>query len=217
MLASIFLTQICSALAYAHGRGVIHRDINPTNIIVQRNDRLKILDFGLACPIGTEDFSNAGTAYYMAPEQIKGDPVDPRTDIYAMGIIAFEMVTDKQPFKDKRISALFDENLKRDILDPAEFIPDLPKELRQFILKASHSDPEQRYQNTDQALEALGPLIKEAVLTRNNLSVEKHNISTFFLIYKDEHQLPLNQLMDELRTKIHKLGVELKVADFRDV
>ena len=217
VLACKFLDQICRALTYAHERGIIHRDINPTNIIVQRNDRLKILDFGLACPIGTEDFSNAGTAYYMAPEQIQGDPVDPRTDIYALGICAYEMVTGKQPYKDKSIRALFDESFKRDILDPAELVPDLPNELRQFIIKASHPDPEQRFQDAHQALEALGPLINGTLVTRNNLSVEKRSISTLFLIYKDEHQLPLNQLMDEFSAKVQKLGVELKVADFRDI
>ena len=71
-LTANFLIQICSALAYAHRRGIIHRDINPSNIIVQPDDQIKILDFGLACPAGTKDFSNTGTAYYMAPEQIDG-------------------------------------------------------------------------------------------------------------------------------------------------
>jgi eukaryotic-like serine/threonine-protein kinase len=80
-LTARFLMQICSALAYAHGQGIVHRDINPTNIIVQPNDQVKVLDFGLACPTGTEDFSSLGTAYYMAPEQIEGDPVDGRTDV----------------------------------------------------------------------------------------------------------------------------------------
>ena len=86
-----YLLQICSALAYAHQHGIVHRDINPSNIIVQPNDQIKILDFGLACPAGTEDFSNTGTAYYMAPEQIDGGPVDQRTDIYALGITAYEI------------------------------------------------------------------------------------------------------------------------------
>lgn len=217
ILAADFLSQICTAFDYAHKQGIIHRDINPTNIIVQRNDRVKILDFGLACPVGTEDFGDAGTAHYMAPEQIRGDPVDPRTDIHSLGISAYEMVTGRRPFREDNLKALLNTRLNRDIPDPAEIVPDLPEELRQFILKAAHRDPEQRYRNAGQALEALSPLVKGLKVTKNNLSFEKHNMSTFFLIYKGEHQAALNQLLDEFSTKVQELGVELKVADFRDV
>ena len=215
-LVANFLVQICNALDYAHQRGIIHRDINPTNIIVQRNDRLKILDFGLACPPGTEDFGNTGTAHYIAPEQIQGDPVDPRTDIYAVGICAYEMVTGKKPFPEKDLQALLDLSLTSDIPDPADIVPDLPDELRRFILTASHRDPEQRYRNAGEAMEALYPLIREQGLAENNLSFEQVKMSTFFLIYKDEHQPELNQLMEEFGTKVQELGVELKIADFRD-
>ena len=215
-LVTDFLAQICTALDYAHGRGIIHRDINPTNIIVQRNDRLKILDFGLACPIGTEDFSNAGTACYMAPEQIQGEPVDPRTDIYSIGISSFEMVTGTKPFPEKDLKFLHSTSFNRKIPDPADIVPDLPIELSRFILKATQPDPEQRYQDASQALEDLRPMIKEPGVTENNLSFEKRKMSTFFLIYKDVDQLALNQLMDEFSNKVQKLGVELKVADFRD-
>lgn len=216
LLAADFLTQICSALDYAHQHGIIHRDVNPTNIIVQRNDRLKILDFGLACPVGTEDFGNSGTANYIAPEQIKGDPVDPRADIYAVGISAYEMVTGKKPFPEKDLQTLLNMSLNRDIPDPADTVPDLPDELRRFILKAAHRDPDKRYRNAGQALEALRPLVKDRGVTKKNLSFEQHKMSTIFLIYKDEHQPELNRLMEAFSAKVHELGVELKVADFRD-
>jgi serine/threonine protein kinase len=216
-LVTDFLAQICTALDYAHERGIIHRDINPTNIIIQRNDRLKILDFGLACPIGTEDFSNAGTACYMAPEQVQGDPVSPRTDIYSLGISAFEMVTGTKPFSEKDLKFLHSTSYNRKIPDPADFVPDLPKELSRFILKATQPDPEQRYQDAGQAMAGLRPLIKDPGVTKNNLFFEKRKMSTFFLIYKDEEKLALNQLMDEFSNKVQKLGIELKVADFRDV
>ena len=218
LLATDFLIQVCEALRYAHERKIIHRDINPTNIIVQQNDRLKILDFGLACPVGTEDFSNAGTAYYMAPEQIQGEPVDPRTDIYALGITAYEMVTGKKPFSTNDLRALLDMNLNQDVPDPAEVVPNLPEALRLFILRAGRWDPAQRYQNAYQAIEALRPLAKKSKhVSQNNFTFEKRKVSTIFLAYKEEQQLALNRLIDEFSAKAQTLGVTLKIADFRDL
>ena len=205
------------ALDYAHQRGIIHRDINPTNVIVQRTDQLKILDFGLACPVGTEDFANTGTAYYMAPEQIQGEPVGPWTDIYAVGISAYEMVTGKKPFVAKDLKTLLDFNINKNIPDPADIVPHLPNELRSFIIKAAQRDPEKRYRNAMQAMETLRPLVKDIRMTRNNLTFEKRKMSTFFLIYNDKDQFALNQLMDEFSHKVQRLGVELKIADFRDI
>jgi len=216
LLAADFLVQICEALGYAHDRKIIHRDINPTNIIIQQNDRLKILDFGLACPVGTEDFSNAGTAHYMAPEQIQGKPVDPRTDIYALGITAYEMITGKKAFSEKDINGLMTMQIKKEVPDPANIVPNIPDQLRRFILKASHLDPNQRYQNTNQALKDLYPLIKDQPETHNTLSFANHKMSMLFLTYNEEHQSALNRLMDDFSNKVQKLGITLKVSDFRD-
>ena len=178
---------------------------------------MKILDFGLTCPVGTKDFSNAGTAYYMAPEQIQGEPVDPRTDVYALGITAYEMVTGEKAFSEIDIKGVLTMRIEKEIPDPTAVVPTLPDELRGFILKAAHRDPNQRYQNAGQALKVLRPLVKERMVTQNNLSFENHKMSTFFLIYKEEHQFALNRLMDEFGNRVQILGVELKVADFRDV
>jgi len=172
-LTANFLIQICSALAYAHQHGIVHRDINPSNIIVQPNDHVKILDFGLACLAGTEDFSNTGTAYYMAPEQIDGRPVDQRTDIYALGITAYEMLTGRRPFPEDNAKALLDMHLTRDVTDPGHIIPDIPDELRGFILNSARCDPDQRYQDMDQAMAVLRPLAQDNRLPRNGLTIEK--------------------------------------------
>jgi tRNA A-37 threonylcarbamoyl transferase component Bud32 len=151
-LAVHFLTQICSGLQYAHRRGIIHRDINSSNVIIRRHDRLKILDFGLACPIGTKDFSSLGTIAYMAPEQIENDPMDQRTDIYAVGITAFEMVVGNRPFPEDDVQALVHMHLTHDIPDPAASAPDLPQDLQRFITKACQRDPNNRYGDMAQAL-----------------------------------------------------------------
>ncbi|MDB4444313.1 protein kinase [bacterium] len=158
-----FLVQICSGLAYAHQQGILHQDINPTNIFVQPEDRIKILDFGLACPPGTDDRSIFdGTIHYMAPEQIKCAPVDERTDIYALGITAYEMVAGRTPLEENRVKAIMDMHLNRDVPDPGKVVPGLPEALRRFIVKACQRDPSQRYQDIGQALEDLQPLARKS-------------------------------------------------------
>ena len=146
------LIQICSGLQYVHQRGIIHRDVNPSNIIIRPDDRLKILDFGLACPIGTRDFSSLGTIAYMAPEQLEGDPMDQRTDVYAVGITAYEMVVGHRPFPEDDVRSLADLHLTCDIPDPAASAPDLPRDLVQFIMKACQRNPDRRYGDMEQAL-----------------------------------------------------------------
>jgi tRNA A-37 threonylcarbamoyl transferase component Bud32 len=211
-----YLIQICSGLDYAHKQDIIHRDINTTNIFVRRDDRIKILDFGLACPIGTEDITSFGTAFYMAPEQIRSEPLDQRTDIYALGITAFEMVTGKKPFQQGDLRRLLDIHLTCDIPDPGDMMPNLPDGLRRFILKACSRDPLERYQTAGQALSALQDIAKDFGLKQKYLPPEQRKMSTVFLMYRDEQQLELNRLMEEFGNKARQLGVEVKVADFRD-
>lgn len=215
-LAVHFLSQICAALSYAHGKHIIHRDINPSNMIVKTNDQLKILDFGLSCPVGTEDFGNTGTAFYMAPEQIEGDPVDSRTDIYAMGICAFEMVTGIKPYRHADLNTLLRMHLQGNLPDPAEFNPDIPESLRRFISKAAHRDPRQRYLSAGQALEALRPLRERYQTFYSEQEPEKRKMTGVYFFYSDEHELSLTQLMEDFYARAEALGVEVRVAEFKD-
>ena len=157
-LAVHYLIQICSGLEYAHSRGIIHRDINSSNIVIQRDEHLKILDFGLACPIGTQDFSSLGTLAYMAPEQIQSDPMDQRTDIFAVGILAYEMLAGKRPFPENDLQALEEMHLNQDIPDPAASVADLPEGLQRFITKSCRRDPGRRYDDFKQAMADLKPV-----------------------------------------------------------
>ena len=213
-LAVNFLIQICSGLQYAHEKGIIHRDINPTNIFVQQNDRLKILDFGLSCPIGTEDFASFGTMAYMAPEQINSEPMDQRTDIYALGVTAFEMLAGTKPFPETDPQKLIDLHLNCGIPDPAEVIPDIPERLRQFILKACQQSPEQRYQTVNEALEDLVHLADELGIVRKQPEEEKINMTSLCMVYNENQQPAVEQLIKTLRAQAKEFGIELKAADF---
>jgi serine/threonine protein kinase len=212
-LATDYLYQICSGLDYAHLQGIIHRDINTKNIIVQQDDRLKILDFGLACPMGTEDFSSLGTLMYMAPEQINSDPLDQRTDIYALGIMAYEMVVGKRPFPEDDVKVLTRLHQTRNIPDPAEKVPDLPEALRKFILKAGKCDPDQRFQNIVEAQDAIRPLTPGPVSGRKKGVVEARKETTIFMSYGDDRQTEFKQLMEEFSARARKLGGKLKISD----
>jgi len=210
-LAAKYLVQICSALAHAHKRGIIHRDINPSNIMVQPDDQVKILDFGLACPSGTEDFSSLGTAYYMAPEQIEGDPLDPRTDIYALGITAFEMLTGRRPFEAESANATQDLHLTQEIADPGEIVSGIPDELKNFVLKAVRRDPEQRYQDMDQAMAAIQPLIQSAGFPKPALEKDEKQSVSLKLSYANIEQSALQQLMEDFKEGAAGMGITVDI------
>jgi CRP-like cAMP-binding protein len=216
-LAINFLMQLCSGLQYAHEKGIIHRDINPLNIFVQQNDRLKLLDFGLSCPIGTEDFASFGTMAYMAPEQIESEPMDQRTDIYAMGITAFEMLAGEKPFAETDAQKLIDLHMNCGIPDPGEVVPNIPGLLRRFIHKACQKDPDQRYQSATEALEALNHLADELGISSKRSVDEKKNMTSLFMVYREKQQPAVRQLMESLKTQAKELGIDLKSADLSDL
>jgi serine/threonine protein kinase len=215
-LTAKYLIQICSALAYAHRCGIVHRDINPSNIMVQPDDNVKILDFGLACPLGTEDFSSLGTAYYMAPEQIEGLPLDPRTDIYALGITAFEMVTGKRPFPEENTEAMLNLHLTQDITDPGQIISEIPDELREFILKAVRCDPDQRYQDIEQAMAVLKPLAQDDRLPKRESTVDNKKSASIFFTYADENESALQQLVNRFKSDAKALGIDVNIVHKQD-
>jgi len=153
----------------------------------------------------------------MAPEQIDGEPVDPRTDIYALGITAFEMVTGRQPFPEDNVKKLFDLHLTRDIMDPGELNPAIPQELQRFILKCARCDPNQRYQNMNQAMAALQPLVHDLRSADDSLRTEKRKTSSLFFSYTDTNQQELTRLVEVFKAKARELGVDVSMTDNQDL
>jgi predicted Ser/Thr protein kinase len=131
------LLDVCAGLSYAHGQGIVHQDIKPANLFVQPDGRVKIVDFGLACSPGTAHPSLKGTFGYMSPEQIRGEDVDERTDIYSLGITAYEMITGRRPYSRGSVAEVLSAQLTEDIPDPNPWAPDLPTELRHFLARST--------------------------------------------------------------------------------
>lgn len=212
-----YLIQISSGLAYAHERGVVHQDIKPANIFIQHDDQVKILDFGVACPIATENIDFPGTPYYMSPEQIEMESVDERSDIYSLGLLAYEMVTGQRPYPDDDLVRLEELHATEDIPDPRNSDPDIPEELRQFILKACSRDREKRYRNIQEVLAQVQPLKEKYGPGKKDISRGKRKMTSLILFSNEADQPALNLLLEEFSLKAQALGITLKAADFSDI
>ncbi len=149
-----YALQICDALEYAHNIGVIHRDLKPANIMITPEGEIKITDFGIAKIISTEEVTKAGTAIigtplYMAPEQILGGKIDPRTDIYALGILMYEMLSGKPPFYQGNVE------YHHVHTEPAPLPDRVSPKLRAIVERCIKKKPEERFQNVKELIAAL--------------------------------------------------------------
>ena len=149
------LIDICKGLSVAHQINVVHRDIKPANILVNKEDIVKVVDFGLAAAASeggsessriTKSGVLVGTPTYMAPEQVRGRTIDTRTDIYSLGIVMYEMYTGQPPYKDKDHMATLFKHVEGKAQPAKEKNPEISEELNRIIMKAIHVDPVQRYQ-----------------------------------------------------------------------
>ena len=154
--------QIAGGLHAAHSKGIVHRDVKSTNIMVTTSGRAKILDFGLAkflpreateattCEAQTKVGTPIGTWSYMSPEQTRGEEVDARTDLFSFGVVLYEMATGGLPFETESLPALLDGILNKAPLAPTALNPDLPAELEPIIAKALEKDRRLRYQTASE-------------------------------------------------------------------
>src|SRR6266568_3017092 len=159
--ASRIFTQLASALSYAHDNGIIHRDVKPVNVLMDRSGRPILSDFGIAKVLAgskalTRQGAGVGTPEYMSPEQCQGGPVDARADIYALGVMLFEALTGRLPFLGDNYPALAHSHIYEPPPHPLALNPALDPAVAQIILTAMMKNPQQRYQRASEMGEALG-------------------------------------------------------------
>ena len=142
---------ICEALEYIHSKGVVHRDLKPENIMVDANDHVKLIDFGIAGSVGMRRLTFAkltqamGTPDYISPEQVKSKRGDARSDIYALGVMLYEMLTGEVPFHGPNAFAIMNDRLLNNPVPPRELNPEISPQLQEIIYRAIERKPENRY------------------------------------------------------------------------
>ena len=153
------LEQTCSALQFAHERNIVHRDIKPANLMLTADDTVKVTDFGTAkiLQFGTvQQTTNVmGTPSYMSPEQVKGRPVDGRSDIFSLGVVLYEILTGEKPFPGQSITTVIYKIVNEDPIPPRQLNPSIHPGLNEIVMRALAKEPEVRYQSCRELQEDL--------------------------------------------------------------
>ena len=169
--------QISDALDEAHRAGIVHRDIKPSNILLCPDRRIMVTDFGIAKAGEDTDLTVTGTllgtAKYLAPEQVTGDPVDPRADLYSLGVLLFETLTGRAPFQADTDAATALARLHQDPPNVSTFQPDVPSDLDQIVNKLMSRDPDGRFANAQDLHAALSGVRPEYVHPNQTLVLDR--------------------------------------------
>lgn len=172
------MKQLCSAISEAHSRGIIHRDIKPQNVIVKADGSIKILDFGIATAKGSMQLTQAnnvmGSVHYLAPELAKGEAASPQSDIYALGIVLYEMLAGDVPFKADQAVQIALKHMREPMPDVRLINASVPQSIANVITRATAKDPNNRYGSCREMLQDISTCLRPERLNERKLVLHKN-------------------------------------------
>ena len=171
------MKQLCSAISEAHSRGIIHRDIKPQNVIVKADGSIKILDFGIATAKGSMQLTQAnnvmGSVHYLAPELAKGEAASPQSDIYALGIVLYEMLAGDVPFKADQAVQIALKHMREPMPDVRLINASVPQSIANVITRATAKDPNNRYGSCREMLQDISTCLRPERLNERKLGLHE--------------------------------------------
>lgn len=191
------IVQVAWALAYIHSRGIIHHDVNTSNIMIAKDDfsQVKLMDFGLARERSSRiEIMIRGTVEYMAPELVREVPIDHRVDLYSLGIVMYELATGQLPFKGDNKIACIKKHLEETPRPPQLINADVPIGMEKIILKLMEKDPNDRYVTADEVIQAIADITGEEIRSESQESMVSYVISSKLVGREREMAQLLNQL-----------------------
>ena len=202
-----YLVQLLQALAYLHRRGVFHRDLKPDNVMIDGDGVLRVLDFGLALVRNQKDPAQnvTGTLAYMAPETLRGDPTTTATDLYAVGVMAYEIFIGHHPFNTKDINILLSDVMNS---TPNFEGKDIHGDVVMIIQRLMMKDPNDRYQSAQEVINLLGKLVDEKVIGDSSAIRESFLQSADFV----GREFEIEQLTERLQKSINGEGQAILIA-----
>lgn len=172
------MKQLCSAVAEAHARGIIHRDIKPQNVILKADGSVKILDFGIATAKGSMQLTQAnnvmGSVHYLAPELAKGEQASPQSDIYALGIVLYEMLAGDVPFKADQAVQIALKHMREPMPDVRMVNTAVPQSVANIITRATAKDPDHRYRSAKEMLQDVSTCLRPERLNEKKLVLHEN-------------------------------------------
>jgi eukaryotic-like serine/threonine-protein kinase len=224
------IIAVCHGLSHAHHRGIVHRDIKPANIMVSKDGVVKIVDFGIAHIIATKETRTGqimGSVSYMAPEQVNGQPVDARTDIFSTGVVLYELFTYNHPFDGENMAATLMKIIHAAPPPLKNFVSDYPPELEAIIFKALAKNREERYHSAeDLALdlsqlqgrlkqEIIGKHLQEVSVLIEKAELLKAKEQLLQALKVDRQNTEANLLLREVQQRIQRAQIKEQVQQLR--
>ncbi len=214
------LIQIGQALHYAHQRGIVHRDIKPSNIMALNNGQVKIMDFGVAYAVDKSDIELkeeqlnivGGTPYYMSPEQINRSKVDSKSDLFSLGVVAYEFLTGKRPFTAKNRTSLYEKILRQDPTPIKELVSDIPDSVASIITVCLNKDPDLRLASCQAFADQLDEILNESFLESEGEAITQETINILkryresFAFFYDLSNAQIYKLLHVCQTHNYKEG-----------